>query len=160
MISFTQFVLLLLLRSKKHISSSMVYSILLLVTRKPGMSWPDFKHHWETQHVPLIKRFVGDDFPLSHTRHYFERNNDDKPNVTYGNPHGVDFDALAILTFSDRDHHARFSEKLSNQETHELHIADLEKFIDLGRFKQVMIEGTEATGRDGGMVGWRFVGSV
>ena len=43
---------------------TMVYSLILFVTRKPGLSLHEFKHHWETTHVPLLKELVGQDFPL------------------------------------------------------------------------------------------------
>ncbi|KAH9897404.1 hypothetical protein F4778DRAFT_743465 [Xylariomycetidae sp. FL2044] len=38
------------------------------------MSPADFRHHYDTAHVPLLKSLVGPAFPLTHTRNYVTRN--------------------------------------------------------------------------------------
>lgn len=138
----------------------MVYSVILLVPRKPSVAWVDFKHYWETQHVPLLERLVGPDFPLSHTRHYLEQTDNDQPNVSVGSSEGINYDGLAVLTFADREHHARFMAKMQDKEAHELHEQDLHKFVDVKMLKGFTAGATLATGRRGKDVGWRFVGSV
>ena len=41
-----------------------------------------------------------------------------------------------------------------------VHRTDLEKFVDLGGLSGMLVGETSSTGRDGGMGGWRFVGSI
>ncbi|PVI06201.1 hypothetical protein DM02DRAFT_610158 [Periconia macrospinosa] len=138
----------------------MVYSIILLLSRKPSVTWAEFKHYWETQHMPLLKQLVGHDFPLSHTRHYLELNEEGRPNVEIGSPEGIDYDGLAVLTFWNKDHCARFMKKLQDGEKHDIHARSLDQFVDVGRLRGFTVGQTSSTGRDGGAVGWRFVGSV
>ncbi|KAF2244460.1 hypothetical protein BU26DRAFT_569442 [Trematosphaeria pertusa] len=138
----------------------MTYSLILFVPCKPGLTLEAFKHHWETSHIPLLKSLVGYDFPLSHTRHYIERTLDGQANVSVGGPQDIAFDGVAVLTFADRGHYERFLAKVNEDKAQQKHAEDLEKFVDVGALKGVMVGLTRATGRDGGDVGWRFVGSV
>jgi hypothetical protein len=41
-----------------------------MMKRRSGITPHQFKEHFETVHIPLLKSVVGEDFPLSHTRHY------------------------------------------------------------------------------------------
>lgn len=143
----------------------MTYSFIILVPRRPDLSPEAFKHHWETKHVPLLKQLVGNDFPLSHTRHYLARAADGQ----VATPDGAsapaatelfNYDGVAILTFANREHHERFWGKLHEEKAEKLHEEDLKRFIHMDGVRLVQVDETKATGRDGGMVGWRFVGSV
>jgi hypothetical protein len=138
----------------------MTYTLLLFVTRKPGLDLETFKHHWETSHIPLLKQLVGREFPLSHTRHYVEKTHDDQPNVSIGNAEDVTYDGVATLTFINKVHYERFMSKLQEEGNKQRHREDIELFVDAGRLKGVLVGDTRSTGKDGGNVGWRFVGSV
>ncbi|KAF2473499.1 uncharacterized protein BDR25DRAFT_387791 [Lindgomyces ingoldianus] len=141
----------------------MPFTLVLLVARKPGLSLSAFKHHWEAKHLPLLKSLVGLDFPLSHTRHYLDRDPElamTPANILFGTQEDFNFDAIAVFTFIDRAHWERFWEKVSRKEAKQLLTEDDEKFQDKEKLKAVFIGDTKATGRDGGAVGWRFVGSV
>ncbi|KAF2268031.1 hypothetical protein CC78DRAFT_34176 [Lojkania enalia] len=141
----------------------MVYTLVLFLSRKPGVSLSDFKTHYETTHVPLLKAIVGEDFPLSYTRHYIDRD-DTLPfspaEVFVGSQEDFAFDALAVLTFASKVHWERFKERIKGDGAQKLKTEDEKLFMDGGAKKGVFCGETRSTGRDGGAVGWRFVGSV
>lgn len=126
----------------------MTYSVILHVSRKPGISFEQFKHHWETMHIPLLKSLVGHDFPLSYTRHYIERpiysppssppvdpNLDKTETSDINSRRSCDIDAIAVLTFASKEHFERFSVKLSNEKSHALYKGDLGAFMDMAALK-------------------------
>ncbi|KAF2687406.1 hypothetical protein K458DRAFT_415661 [Lentithecium fluviatile CBS 122367] len=138
----------------------MTYTLLVFVPRKPNVSLEAFKHHWETSHVPLLKQLAGSEFPLSHTRHYIEKNANEETNVVIGGMEGVTYDGVATLTFINKVHYERFVGKLGQDENERLHREDLERFVDVARVRVLLVGETRSTGKDGGTVGWRFVGNV
>ncbi|KAF2177312.1 hypothetical protein K469DRAFT_809488 [Zopfia rhizophila CBS 207.26] len=88
----------------------MTFTTVFLVTRKTGIPPSAFKQHWENTHIPLLKAIVGYDFPLSHTRHYIERDlsTPEYPaNILYGQQEDFTFDAVAVFTFANRAHWER-----------------------------------------------------
>ncbi|KAF1972134.1 hypothetical protein BU23DRAFT_166488, partial [Bimuria novae-zelandiae CBS 107.79] len=54
----------------------MTFSLLLFITRKPTLTPAEFKAHWDNTHVELLKSIAGDKFPLTHTRRYIARTED------------------------------------------------------------------------------------
>src|ERR1700722_15871614 len=96
----------------------------LFAYRKPGLSPEDFKRHYEA-HIDLIKRLVGNDFPLSHRRSYVARStveaaSDDTSSrnattpatVIAGTQSDFDFDAVAELTFANQAAFQAFTAKI------------------------------------------------
>ena len=145
----------------------MPYTLILFVSRKPGLSPSAFKHHWETTYIPLLKSLVGHDFPLSYTRHYIDRDsnaehpdsNSSLANIFIGKQEDFLFDAIAVFTFANKPHWERFLVKVKQPDAAMKLTEDDDKFQDYERLKGVFVGDTRSTGRDGGEVGWRFVGS-
>ncbi|KIX10706.1 uncharacterized protein Z518_01790 [Rhinocladiella mackenziei CBS 650.93] len=83
----------------------MTCRVLILVYRKPGMTPEDFKRHYETVHIPLVREIAGPTFPLSHVRRYIRRTK--QPDGTYsaallsGVQGDFGFDAVSELTYED-----------------------------------------------------------
>jgi hypothetical protein len=170
--------------------TTMTYSVILHVPRKQGISSEEFKHHWENIHIPLVKCLVGYDFPLSYTRHYIERPFATSPvdpalkgsGTTPEEPQGLNsVDGVAVITFANKEHYNKFSTKLGEAKRNTVYKENLRGFVDVAALKAQfavsdhvsstdevafaemiwLVQGeTKATGRDGGMVGWSFVGSV
>jgi hypothetical protein len=129
--------------------------VLIYAYRKPGLSLEDFKKHYE-EHVNLIKRLVGDDFPLSHKRSYIARNvvssSEDGKNITVternattpaivfaGQQSDFDFDAYAELTFASQEALQIFTVKLQASEAAAQLAADEEKFLDRSKLSIAML---------------------
>jgi hypothetical protein len=138
----------------------MTYTLLLFVPRKADLDFRSFKHHWEMVHVPLLKELTGSEFPLSYTRHYVEKNSDDQPNVIIGSAEHVAYDGVATLTFINKAHYERYMGMLGGEWNAMKYREDLERFVDIGQLKGVLVGETQSTGRDGGSMGWRFLGSI
>ncbi|KAJ6029809.1 EthD domain-containing protein [Penicillium canescens] len=51
----------------------MSLKVFIYAYRKPGLSLEEFKKHYK-DHVDLVKRLSGEDFPISHKRSYVARN--------------------------------------------------------------------------------------
>src|ERR1700761_166670 len=80
----------------------MPYTMMALATRRPGMTPTAFKTYYEETHIPLIKSITGDLFPITHTRHYLQLNEDNTPMLLIGDKAAVGYDAIAELTFTDK----------------------------------------------------------
>ncbi|KAJ6088552.1 hypothetical protein N7486_009813 [Penicillium sp. IBT 16267x] len=110
--------------------------------RKPGLSLEDFKKHYE-DHVELVKRLSGENFPLSHKRTYIARNTVEvapegasernaltPATVLVGKQSDFDFDAYAELTFADQAAFQAFRASIHAPDVAALIAADEEKFLD------------------------------
>lgn len=69
-------------------------------------------------------------------------------------------DGIATLTFIDRAHYERFMGKLHEPNNAKKHQDDLDMFADGAKLKGLLVNETASTGKDGGSMGWRFVGSI
>lgn len=79
----------------------MSYRIMLVVTRRADLTPEQFKLHYETEHVKLLKEIAGKDFPISHTRLYVS-------DFLVGSAAEFPYDALTEITFEDESHFKRF----------------------------------------------------
>lgn len=102
----------------------MSYTVLLLVHRKPGLSAAEFRQHYENVHVPLIKSLGGSLFPLSHTRQYTQRGDEDH------GPRDNGIDCVTEMQFNTASDFARFSELLASASVASELQKDCEAFMD------------------------------
>lgn len=126
--------------------------VLIYAYRKPGLSLEDFKKHYE-EHVNLIKRLTGDDFPLSHKRYYIARSvvsdvnkntaterNPTTPAIVFaGQQSDFDFDAYAELTFASQEALQIFTAKVQAPDAAAQVAADEEKFLDRSKLGIAML---------------------
>lgn len=124
---------------------------LIYAYRKPGLTPTDFKTHYEA-HVTLLKSLAGDDFPLSHKRHYVSRANVETApegastrnaltpaTVLVGQQSDFDFDAYAEVTFADQAAFEAFSAKVYAPDAAAQIRADEEKFLDREKLGIVLL---------------------
>lgn len=128
--------------------------VFIYAYRKPGLSLQDFKRFYEN-HVKLIKDITGDDFPLSHKRHYIarhivssedgknipatERNPTTPATVFAGQQSDFDFDAYAELTFASPEALQIFTAKVQAPEVAAVLEADEETFLDRSKLGIAML---------------------
>ncbi|KAB8067925.1 EthD domain-containing protein [Aspergillus leporis] len=122
----------------------MVFKALMFVTRKSGITPAEFKTHYETVHIPLIKGLAGSAFPLSHRRLYLARSpssgEDTFPAaVLLGSQEDFSYDAIVELTFKDEAAFKHFFARRQEPGTKELIDVDEEKFLDATKFKAVVL---------------------
>ena len=134
------------------------YTVVLFLWRKPGISPGEFKTHWETVHIPLLKSLTGDLFPQSHTRFYLARTPKDAasadtsnanyaPNILVGEAEDFDYDAFAQVVFkSQADFGAFFAYMQSPDIAAKVHENE-ERFILRQKIKAVQIEDVKVTSK-------------
>lgn len=117
----------------------MSYTVLLLVHRKPGLSGAEFRHHYENVHVPLIKSLAGALFPLSHTRRYTQRTDEDHEAAGNG------IDCVTEMRFNTASDFTRLSELLVSANVASKVQRDCEAFMDPSKTDVVIMGDTVKT---------------
>ena len=119
----------------------MPFTIVLFSTRLHSVSPTHFEKHYETKHVPLLKRLAGDLFPTSHIRHYIARPSPSEiPSTTttteqypatvlVGTQADFPYDAYAEITFSDKPAFEAFMGHMSSNEAVEAMREDEKGFL-------------------------------
>ena len=140
--------------------TNMPYTVILLLTRKPHLTPTQFRHHFETTHLPLVKRLFGPLCPVPKRRIYFAQsqsksdtnhpnNNNSNNNHTSnnhnpvqthylpwllkGDPETVDFDCITELEWPDEETFRKFQAELRTPEKRECVERDQEVFMGVER---------------------------
>ncbi|EPE29943.1 Dimeric alpha+beta barrel [Glarea lozoyensis ATCC 20868] len=135
----------------------MVYTVTVFLWRKPGISPSQFRNHYETVHIPLLRTKVGSSFPLTHSRHYLTRtpnslgssdnsNDNHKPTILGGKPEDFDWDVYSEMVFQDYEHFGVFAQKMgeiSDGKDEEWKV-DCEAFLDMDKIASRMVIVDEA----------------
>lgn len=121
----------------------MTKSVLIFVSRKPGMSFDDFKAYYEDTHMALIHKQAGPHFPETHTRRYIRRPDADPDNpgtaiMTGGT--SFSYDAIAELTFPNEEAVQALFAVMGQPENTAARQADEEKFLDRSSIRVVMTD--------------------
>jgi len=106
----------------------MTFTILLYVYRKEGTTPSAFRTYYDNNHIPLAKSIFGPAFPITHTRRYVQRSDEDgNAAVLIGTQEDVPYDAVSELVFEDKEHFekfmARFAEEKERLEKDEANFA-------------------------------------
>ncbi|KAF2705618.1 hypothetical protein K504DRAFT_460331 [Pleomassaria siparia CBS 279.74] len=129
----------------------MVFIVLLYITRKPTLTPSEFRHHWDTQHVQLLKSIAGEDFPITHTRHYIARptevNGAWQAAVLLGGQEDFSYDGIAELVFEDEDAFHTFFASVSAPEAAASIAEDEDRFIVREKTRAVVAGETSVTAR-------------
>ena len=118
----------------------MSYSIVAFLWRKPGLTPDQFRHHYDTEHMPLLRNLLGPSFPESHTRFYLPRqlsnpssadasNTNYVPTVFLGDTDDFDYDAFASVVFADEAAFHAFNARLRDADVAKVVGEDEEKFL-------------------------------
>ncbi len=120
----------------------MVFTVIMLIPRKPGLTPAEFKDYYENHHVPLCLSVLDDTTkPTRHSRYYIKRDASAQgdapvaPPIMYiGTPSMVEFDCVTMVEFEDEAHFDRYHEVFkTGARRHELK-KDQEMFEDETRF--------------------------
>jgi hypothetical protein len=140
----------------------MTFQVLVVAYRKPGLSLAEFKELYEN-HVRLLQRLSGPDFPLTHARRYIarteqpetaaaedasqHRNAKTPATVLIGSPADFDYDAIAELTFADQVAFQGFAAKIGAPKVAKEIAEDEEKFLDRPKLGVVVLGDVVETAR-------------
>jgi|SRR5579859_111093 len=111
-----------------------MYRVFGFLTKRDGLSLPDFKDYYENHHVPLLLSKAPK--PPVHTRRYVDRA---KELMRTGLE--VDFDCMVEVAFSDQNAFLAYMGKLFGPEAVDDAIAvDEAKFLDRSRTRAYVID--------------------
>lgn len=104
--------------------------IVLCLTRKPGMTPEEFRHHYETSHAPLAVKHMGH-LMKGYKRFYPQYRT---PTIEE-NAQGIDksppfYDSIAVISVADQDAIEEFWRIAMSPGIAEEFAADEEKYID------------------------------
>ncbi|MCJ1290848.1 hypothetical protein MMC34_002390 [Xylographa carneopallida] len=138
----------------------MPYTIACFLWRAPHLTPAEFKAHYETKHVPLLRSVLGPVFPKTHTRYYLPKHTalsspDGStattayvPTVFGGNPEDFSYDVIAKLVFEDENGFQAFHARLMDPEVAKLVCEDEERFLARGMLRTVRVEDGVVTARE------------
>ncbi|KAG6369005.1 hypothetical protein INS49_003224 [Diaporthe citri] len=103
----------------------MTFTIIALLRRRDDITPEQFRTHYETVHVELLRSLVQKEFPLTYVRHYISRpgggsadaaplllkdlDNQSAPTLLQGRPSDITFDVVTVMTWEDEEAHGRFA---------------------------------------------------
>ncbi|KAL2045990.1 hypothetical protein ABVK25_011879 [Lepraria finkii] len=116
----------------------MSYSIVAFLWRKPGLTPDEFRHHYETIHIPLLLTLLA--FPKSYTRFYLPRqlsttyladtsNTNYAPTIFLNSTDDFDYDAFASIVFADEAAFDMFYTRLRDPDIAKVLGDDEDKFL-------------------------------
>lgn len=122
------------------------FQLIMFGRRRQDLTPEQYRDHYENVHIPFMKDLTGDTFPLTHVRHYVQR--DGPPDflavlMPGSNQSSFDFDAVAVLTYRDQAHFDANWAFFLNETTQKLIQEDEVKFSESVR--GVFLGGTEVT---------------
>ena len=123
--------------------------LMMFMKRKEGISFDDFRDHYEQVHIPLVAKWVGHlmvDFkryyPQNAVNLYAGREDEDQAPPNDG---GVDYDAVSIYTIRDEQALQEILRISQDPAFTRLVTADEANFADRAVSRQTLTE--EITGR-------------
>jgi uncharacterized protein (TIGR02118 family) len=117
----------------------MTTKIMLLFTRKPGMTPQAFRDYYETHHATLSVRLLP--FFKSYTRNYVQHDQDYQPG---GTPKpGPDFDVAVEITFETKADFDGMMKAFVDPAIWKQIDEDMNKFVDRSKSKTFFIEEVE-----------------
>ncbi len=130
----------------------MPHTIVSFETRKPELSPAEFEDYYDNVHVPVIQEAMGSSFPKSHARYYVKRQSDDPNNanntlplVLIGSIEDVDYDAIVIMTFENRQQFLDFQTKYGEPDIAAKIGASADKFIIQSKLRAIGLENPHTT---------------
>ncbi|CAB3735876.1 EthD domain-containing protein [Paraburkholderia rhynchosiae] len=106
--------------------------MIVLLKKKEGMSFEDFRNHYENVHVPLCAKWIGH---LFHDfRRYYPKNLNNlyhgRPDADSGTAAGTPYDAISVYTIKDETSFEELMRIGQNPEFLRLITEDEERFCD------------------------------
>jgi hypothetical protein len=130
----------------------MPFKVILFAHRKEGITPTQFREHLEGTHMPLIKKFGGDLFPLSHLRRYVARPEEVDgawpPAVLVGDPATVPYDVMTEMTFADEAAFRAFFARYQEEEVIKALSEDEKLFMDSSKMTAFVVGEVGETTRD------------
>ncbi|MCJ1285497.1 hypothetical protein MMC26_004837 [Xylographa opegraphella] len=142
----------------------MPYTIDCFLWRAPHLTPTEFKTHYETKHVPLLRAVTGPVSPQTHTRYYLPKHTHPSPpdslttttttttasipTVLMGTPENFSYNVIAKLVFEDEKAFQAFHTRLMEPDVSKLLGEDEGRFMVRGMLRTVRVEDGVVTVRE------------
>jgi hypothetical protein len=113
--------------------------LLVLTARRQDLTPEQYKHHYEEIHIPLLRRLLGDAFPMAQERHYIPRSTDGSLQSLIGSG-DMAYDCITISVFADEEHLQRAVAGSNDTTKKTVREADEAKFLDTTMTKMMMVD--------------------
>jgi len=113
--------------------------LLVLTARRPDLTPDQFKHHYENVHIPLLRRLLGDAFPLTQERNYTPRSADGSVEALIGGG-DLAYDCVTVSVFADGEHLQRAVAESNDPRKKVKREEDEAKFLDMTKTKMIMVD--------------------
>lgn len=108
-------------------------------TRRQDFTPDQYKHHYENVHIPLLRRLLGDAFPLTQERHYIPRSADGSLETLVGSG-DLAYDCITISVFADGEHLQRAVAESNDPKKKAEREEDEAKFLDMTETKILTVD--------------------
>jgi uncharacterized protein (TIGR02118 family) len=99
--------------------------VVMLFKRKPGITFEQFREHYEKSHAPLAARLLP--YFKSYTRNFVRHDMSYKSSTLGGE---VNFDVVTELTFESKEDYDRMTKALTDPAVYNQIVQDEEQFMD------------------------------
>lgn len=113
--------------------------VFVLLKRKPGMSFEEFRTHYEGNHAKLGEKYFGHLF-ASYRRNYIPEGKRFSDGSRVENA----YDCLTELVFHDEDGYVELKRIASQPDVHRILVEDEQQFLDRGACTNAISEPIES----------------
>ena len=99
--------------------------VVMLFKRKPGITFEQFREHYEKSHAPLAARLLP--YFKSYTRNFVRHDMSYKSSTLGGE---INFDVVTELTFESKEDYDRMTKALTDPAVYNQIVQDEEQFMD------------------------------
>ncbi|PVH93739.1 hypothetical protein DM02DRAFT_619094 [Periconia macrospinosa] len=139
-------------------------ALILLFSKKEGLSFAEFKRKIEEEWVPTLEKVTGPLFPLTYVRRYIARKDNDAvrdqdgplglPSLMIGREEDLLFDCLIEATYEDNLHMMQFFSLINEEEPANKLLECEATFSDINKLKIIIMENRVTINRTRQLKGW------
>jgi len=107
--------------------------------RKPGLTREQFRHHYDTQHVPLVKSLMGENL-TRYVRNYVNEGGTD-----FDVGKAPEYDCITEFYFADAEAFKRAVAAIESPENAPRVRADEQAFLDVSRLEMAIVQEADRT---------------
>ncbi len=112
--------------------------LMLLFSRKPGMSFDEFRDHYETKHAPMSLRILP--FFKSYTRNYVRQREAYQPGDDGVARPRPDFDVATEIRFASKSDFDRMIAAFAEPAIWKQIDEDMDKFVDRSKSRTFIVD--------------------
>ena len=113
--------------------------LLVLTARCPDLTLDQYKEHYENVHIPLLRRLLGDAFPLTQKRNYIPHSADGSAEALTGSE-DLAYHCITVSVFADGEHLQRAVAESNDPKKKAEREEDEAKFLDMTKTKMMMVD--------------------